>query len=392
MNQVNQDKTVMQNTPKHTLLCAAIFSGLMVFGSYQMIAASMSPDLEFPKSLKAFKEGEMTQTLEKQLDHKLPIRSTSIAFANTIRYQLFGGSGEQVRSGKDDWLFIAEELKYEGPTVRSKVEVDTAAALNTRIDLVAGLAKRLETQGVKLVVALVPDKARLYADKLKSADYPSYNQLRYQTAFDSLQKNGIATVNLLQAMEPIAKQKEIYYRTDTHWNQIGAAIAAKEIASVVQSLKIDLPRTAFTTRPEGTPQERSGDLLRLMGLEFVPNVLRPKPDQEIVETTIEAANAKEPAKGASLFGDAGVPVVLAGTSYSLRANFHGRLQEFLSAKVLNTAKDGGGFLQAMTTYLKDESFRSSKPQVLVWEIPERMLQSPLKDEKGWLDKALPVTK
>jgi alginate O-acetyltransferase complex protein AlgJ len=127
-----------------------------------------------------------------------------------------------------------------------------------------------------------------------------------------------------------------------------------------------------------------------MGLEFVPNVLRPKPDQEIVETTVETASAKEPAKAAGLFEDAGVPVVLAGTSYSLRANFHGRLQEFLSAKVLNTAKDGGGFLQAMTAYLKDDSFRSSKPQVLVWEIPERMLQSPLKDEKGWLDKALPA--
>jgi alginate O-acetyltransferase complex protein AlgJ len=392
MNQVNQDNKVMQNTPKHTLLCAAIFCGLMVFGGYQIIAASMNPDLEYPKSLKAFKEGEMTQTLEKQLDLKLPIRSTSIAFANTIRYQLFGGSGEQVRSGKDDWLFIAEELKFEGPTVRSKAEVDTAAALNTRIDLVTGLAKRLEAQGVKLVVALVPDKARLYADKLKSADYPSYNQLRYQTAFDSLQKNGITTVNLLQALAPMAKQKEIYYRTDTHWNQIGAAIAAKEIAAVVQNLKIDLPRTTFTTRPEGAPQERSGDLLRLMGLEFVPNVLRPKPDQEIAEITVEAASAKEPAKGANLFGDVGVPVVLAGTSYSLRANFHGRLQEFLSAKVLNTAKDGGGFLQAMTAYLKDESFRSSKPQVLVWEIPERMLQSPLKDEKGWLEKSLPAAK
>jgi alginate O-acetyltransferase complex protein AlgJ len=255
MNQANQDKTVTQDTSKHTLLCAAIFSGLMVFGSYQIIVASMSPDLEFPKSLKAFKEGDMTQTLEKQLDHKLPIRSTSIAFANTIRYQLFGGSGEQVRTGKEDWLFIAEELKFEGPNVRSKVELDTAAALNTRIDLVSGLAKRLEAQGVKLVVALVPDKARLYADKLKSADYPSYNQLRYQTAFDALQKNGITTVNLLQAMAPMAKQKEIYYRTDTHWNQIGAAIAAKEIAGVVQSLKIDLPRTTFTTRPEGAAQE-----------------------------------------------------------------------------------------------------------------------------------------
>jgi alginate O-acetyltransferase complex protein AlgJ len=79
-----------------------------------------------------------------------------------------------------------------------------------------------------------------------------------------------------------------------------------------------------------------------------------------------------------------VPVVLTGTSYSLRANFHGFLQQELAAKVLNTAKDGGGFLQAATEYLKDESFRSSKPKVLIWELPERFLGMKLDDEAKWL--------
>jgi alginate O-acetyltransferase complex protein AlgJ len=60
--------------------------------------------------------------------------------------------------------------------------------------------------------------------------------------------------------------------------------------------------------------------------------------------------------------------------------------------VLNTAKDGGGFLQAITAYLKDDSFKTSKPKVLIWEIPERMLQSPISDEKGWLDRTLGVAK
>jgi alginate O-acetyltransferase complex protein AlgJ len=379
------------STSKHTLLCAAVFSALMVFGGYQVIVAAMKPErLDFPKTLKAFREGELTQGLEKQLDHNLPVRPTSIAFANSIRYQLFGGAGEQVRAGKNGWLFIAEELKYEGPKARNSSDTNTAQAMKARIALVSDLSKQLAKHGVKLVVTLVPDKARLYADNLKTADYPDYNVARYQTALDGLKASGVVTVNLLEVLAPAAKEREIYYRTDTHWNQVGAAIAAKEVASVVKGLNLDLPKTTFVTKAGAQAQQRAGDLIRLMGLEFVPNAFRPKPDDEILETTSEVLDAKAPTKTTGLFDNVNVPVVLAGTSYSLRANFHGRLQEFMSVKVLNTAKDGGGFLQAITAYLKDESFRTSKPQVLLWEIPERMLQSPLKDEKGWLGKVLPV--
>jgi alginate O-acetyltransferase complex protein AlgJ len=62
------------------------------------------------------------------------------------------------------------------------------------------------------------------------------------------------------------------------------------------------------------------------------------------------------------------------------------MQQALSSKVLNTAKDGGGFLQAVTAYLTDEAFRSSKPKVLIWEVPERFLMTKLEDEPKWLAK------
>jgi alginate O-acetyltransferase complex protein AlgJ len=382
----------LQQTPKHTLLCAAVFSGLMVAGTYQVIVASLDPtSFDLPKGFTALREGVTTQALEKQLDKKLPLRSVSIATANSIRYTLLGGGGEQVRTGKDDWLFLTEELKYEGQTAKSGIDgksLDPALALKIRSELISGLAKGLEAQGVKLVVALVPDKARLYAKYLPGGVYPAYNETRYQEALDALGVGQVTTVNLLAAMVRSVSKSDLYYRTDTHWNQAGAAIAADQIAAQVQSLKLDMPKTQFRTeqmKKAVLPQERAGDLLRLMGLEFVPNAFRPRPDLEIEEMSVEVPAAK-PTGG--LFDETSVPVVLVGTSYSLRANFHGRLQQSLSAKVLNTAKDGGGFLQSITAYLKDDSFRQSKPQVIVWEIPERMLKSPLTDEAGWLKKVL----
>jgi len=74
--------------------------------------------------------------------------------------------------------------------------------------------------------------------------------------------------------------------------------------------------------------------------------------------------------------------VLVGTSYSLRGNFHGYLQQSLGAEVLNVALDGGGFIQAVKAYLADESFQSAKPRVIIWEIPERAFSTPLTEQES----------
>jgi hypothetical protein len=47
--------------------------------------------------------------------------------------------------------------------------------------------------------------------------------------------------------------------------------------------------------------------------------------------------------------------------------------------VLNVARDGGGFIQSAKDYLADESFKTAKPRVLIWEVPERMFSAPLTD-------------
>jgi alginate O-acetyltransferase complex protein AlgJ len=363
------------NTPKHTLVCAALMCCTMTFGVYQIVTAAMNPDgLEFPRSTLDFREGRATLAIEKQLDLKLPARETLIAFANTLRYQLFSGVADQVRTGKDGWLFLTEEIKYSPPT----------AAFTTRMDLIAEVAKRLDAQGVKLVVALVPDKARVYSKELRGGVYPTYNAARYAQALGALEKSKVAVVDLFTPFaKAVATNGEIYYRTDTHWNQAGAKIAASEIAKAVSLLKIDIEKTSFVSKSKSGLEERSGDLIRLMGLAQVPSSLRPVLDREAPDETIEqSATAGKAPQG--LFGDSGVPIVLTGTSYSLRGNFHGYLQESLAAKVLNTAKDGGGFLQGLSAYLADDAFKTTKPKVLIWEVPERMLNLPLEAEAGWM--------
>ncbi len=386
-------------TPKHTLIGAAVFSALMLLGAAQMIGAMRQPDgLDFPKDLPAFREGKTTQTLEKQLDKKMPGRTDLITLANSTRYFLLGGAGEQVRVGKNDWLFLTEELRFEGPKVNTHSTTKTNnpdLALASRIELINQLSQDLSSVGVKLIVALVPDKARVYATHLRTG-YPSFNESRYSAALASLAVKNVSVVDLLKPMQQWDQTKgDLFYRTDTHWNQTGASLAANEIAVKINALKLDYLKTNFVTTTASKSQERSGDLIRLMGIETAPSWLKPKLDIEAVQTTAKQQSTQTTANptttgqatanalGGGLFDEVAVPIVLVGTSYSLRANFHGKLQELLSTSVLNTAKDGGGFLQAITAYLNDDSFKTSKPQVIIWELPERMLKSPLDQEVGW---------
>ena len=359
---------------RYAAVAALTFICVMLAGWWQMIAVARNPaQLEFPRTWLDFREGRTTGTLEKQLDHKLPARTTIIATANSLRYLLTRGGGEQVRVGHDGWLFLTDELRFD---------TNGNAHLAARANLFGGAARGLDSQGVKLVIALVPDKARLYSDKLSGANYPAYNLSRYTDALAQLRKDNVTVVDLLTPLAAGASQGEVYYSSDTHWNQAGAQIAAEAVALDVRKLGVELEKATFSTSATGAKIERPGDLIRLMGLADTPNLLRPPSDIEVPmvtkQTSVEASGG--------LFGDASVPVALTGTSYSLRGNFHGFLQQALSAKVLNTAKDGGGLLQAPTAYLTDDAFKSSRPKVLVWEVPERFLYTKQDDEPKWLKK------
>lgn len=357
---------------QYAVVAAVTFSCVMLAGLWQIAAAVLSPgQLDFPRTWLDFREGRSTGTLEKQLDQKLPARTTIIATANSLRYLFTGGGGDQVRVGDGGWLFLTDELRFD---------LDGNAHLEARAKFFGGVAQGLDRQGVKLVVALVPDKARLYSGKLSSGYYPVYNISRYGDALAALRKHNVAAVDLLTPLAAAASEGQVYYSSDTHWNQVGAQISADAVALGVRRLGVELEKTTFVTAATGEKTERPGDLIRLMGLGDTPNALRPPSDTEIPvatkQTSVDAASG--------LFGDVAVPVALTGTSYSLRGNFHGFLQQALSAKVLNAAKDGGGLLQATTAYLTNEAFKSAKPKILIWEVPERFLYTKLEDESKWL--------
>lgn len=364
---MTESKSTTPAAPHH-LLAAFTLITVMSFGVWQMLQSAKKLNRTdivqgWPKLL----SGEASKSIELKLEQGLPAREQMITTAYTLRYALLGGGQEQVRIGYDDWLFLTEE---------SVIHPQALINQQAHIALISATATALAQQQVHLVIALVPDKSRIYASHIPARYRTPQFDSRYQDALLSLRNLGVDTVDLASPLTVAAHKQEIYYRSDTHWNQLGAQVAAQAIATDITQAQLDLPHVKFNSIISGKRYARSGDLIRLMGLEHAPLSLRPTPDFEIpVESIHEKADDTQ-----ALFGDTQIAVVLCGTSYSLRGNFSGYLQQALSTEVLNTAKDGGGFLNSIAEYLKNDAYQQSKPKVLIWEIPERFLQTPLDDE------------
>ena len=358
---------------------AATLVAVMVAGAWQAVAAWRNPDAlaGVPDTRADFTEGRTTLALEKQMDKHLPARDGIVAFANGARYLLLRGTGDDVRAGRDGWLFLTEELRYDAPT---------GEPLQTRVKLLADTHAALGERGVRLLVALVPDKARVHSDRLLQGEYPGYNAGRYRRALEGLRSHGVEVVDLLTPFSAApGEDGPLYYRTDTHWNTRGAALAAEAIARTAYPDGGCSPATRYETRVEDKARPYPGDLRRMIGLEHMPAWFPPRSDMEAPAVT--TALESDDSAGGGLFGDSTVPVVLAGTSFSLRGNFHGALEQAFGCTVLNTAQDGGGFLTSATQYFKDDAFLQSTPAVVVWEVPERFLTLKLDGEAGFLREA-----
>ncbi len=296
-----------------------------------------------------------TTALERTLEGKLPARQTLIGMVNALRFRLLGGTSDQVRLGTGGWIFLKAELLPRP---------EASHSIRTRAAAVVRLQRQLAARGTRLLIAVSPDKTRIEAAHLRGGLPEGFPVAGYAQFQHLLRAAHVDTVDLATPLADAGGDR--YYRTDTHWNIRGAALAAQALSRMLSSWNIQGSQR-FVTRPTGPLQERPGDLLRLMGLEHVPDGWRPAADHERpVETTELGADSS------GLLG-AGDSVVLVGSSYCLRGNFQGALEQALGHTVVNAAREGADYAGSLREYLADPAFAAAPPRVLIWEIPERFL-------------------
>ncbi|KPG98990.1 cell division protein FtsQ [Pseudomonas sp. RIT-PI-q] len=364
-------------TARISKVSGVVFVAFLAIGFASCAWLLLSGNVEMlpPKlTRQAALEGDVTHKIAKQLS-KAAVPELAADLERGASWLVLHDTGPRVRSGCPGWLFLTNEMR---------INRFAQANAETKSWVVRDIQQRLAKRGITLLVAVVPDKSRIASAQLCDLRRPAQLQDRVVTWVDGLNKAGVAAMDLAPTLQPLGA--DAYLRTDTHWSEIGSAAAAKAVARQVQAMGISAtPQKNFEVKVQD-PARRPGDLVRLAGLEWLPVAWQPTP--ETVATSRISEKAAEAQSGGDnlddLFGDDNLPnVALIGTSFSRNSNFLGFLQQALGAPIGNFAKDGGEFSGGANGYFNNPAFMQTPPKLIVWEIPERDLQTPYGEVIDW---------
>ncbi|MNF45371.1 Alginate biosynthesis protein AlgX precursor [compost metagenome] len=310
-------------------------------------------------------DGTLAKAVETHYEAQFPLKRPGTNLWAALDYSVFDEGRPGVMLGRHDWLFSDEEFK---PVVHGMQHIEA------NLRLIRGVQQRLDEHGVKLLLAIIPAKARLYPEHLGEERPGRQQRGLYRQLHDAAHCNGILAPDLLANLQQEKARDALFLRTDTHWTPYGAERVAQHLARTVQrdSPLAGEPQRFVTEQAAGKPY--LGDLVRFLPLDPLFSSLLPPPDQLQPRRTHSLASS--PGDGAAaLFADIRFPVVLVGTSYSAAPdwNFLGALRQALGSDVLSYAESGQGPLLPMLKYLQSDAFKDSPPQLLIWEFPERYL-------------------
>lgn len=314
----------------------------------------------------------------------------------------------QVFIGKEDWLYLGEQY---GETV-SRVRYGTTVE-DERIAGVIGHATEswsrwLNFNGVRVFrVLLGPDKGTIYPEFL-----PDWAQPAAQTSTDTLLANvkqGLY-VDTRPALRTAKSQfsESLYYKTDTHWNSLGAWVA-------FQAFEMDIARaepglrllSEKDVRVLEVNQRQGGDLAKFLRLketlrdsEVVIDIISDRPietkqydfetgrlkrsggnpqihsaQRPLLVKSEQALNQKRVLWLRDSFGTAMAPFMAATFSETLQLHYDAANPE-LFARLVNTFKPDYVFITVVERGARRKRFGSLPPLISASGKPEILSQQP----------------
>ena len=220
---------------------------------------------EFP-DLAALPVRDIPASLESYFNDHLPWRSELVAARAAVDRALGTSSNADVLAGRKGWLFYRKVTDgdpisgYLGRDLFSEAELEAIA------QKLQAFQNCLEENGADLVLFIPPNKERMYSEYMPEGfGEPAANSAARQLT-DYLRENTLLEVvwaeDVLREAKGRMPEDLLYYRLDSHWNDLGAYIGTRALLS---RLGIELPPVSQLqlTAEETTRTER--DLYDLLG-------------------------------------------------------------------------------------------------------------------------------
>ncbi len=168
----------------------------------------------------------------------------------------------QVLLGSDGWMYYTNEgnLDYY-QRVKPLSETQTAKINANLLEI----RKRLDSNGIKFLLVIAPNKESVYPDHLPAGIPRADNPTWADQITTALQASPMRVLDLRPVLQDARRDGQVYFKTDTHWNPLGARAAYDEILTRLQpDFPILKPHPLSDFDP--VTEVSSGDLAELIHL------------------------------------------------------------------------------------------------------------------------------
>lgn len=136
----------------------------------------------------------------------------------------------QTIAGKDGYLFLGNQYasildKTQGIYPYTEAEIDKW------IDGLKSLQEWYTSRGIKFIFVIAPNKSSIYLEKLPDSIIYAKGKTITDDIVKKSHKKGIALLDLRSLLAKHKSEGQLFYKTDTHWNNKGASIGYKESIS-----------------------------------------------------------------------------------------------------------------------------------------------------------------
>lgn len=204
---------------------------------------------------------------EKYFDDQFPFRTLLIQGNNYLNIKILKKSDQHhVLMGHEGWLFYTREKLLQDFCGQVPFTEEKLEGFRRMVE-----AKRnwLAARGIVYIFVIPPNKQTVYAEYMPER----FARVRGRTRMDQLTAymqthSDVTLVDLRPSLMAAKSRHQIYFRNDTHWNDIGALIGYGEIMRAIgHALGRDVGVIRVLEDYTVSKKERhGGDLTAMLGL------------------------------------------------------------------------------------------------------------------------------
>lgn len=208
---------------------------------YKFVSSNIISERDSRALVKKFKFNEpwqFTESFTKFYDKNFKGRDYYYNLYTKLMIDFFGTSPiDEVSLGKSKWLFLGSSSALKDYLNISRLGPSEINEIKDQLEDNKGF---LDSLSIKYLVVVVPNKHSIYTEYLKDRFFQNETPSNLEMLDSTLQCRSVPFLNLTSALH-IEKDKtfDLYYNSDSHWNDFGAYIGFKNIVKSLNKIGID---------------------------------------------------------------------------------------------------------------------------------------------------------